>query len=427
MLFAVFFASFAQAQTEKKRVIEKTFDGQTALWASHRYGDVLLRRSNSNQIKVILTVIAKGKDEQEIQEFLNQFDYTAVEAPDNKLDVQTAHLIESWNTINGNSTIKLKNGKKYNGIKDFSMQLEIFVPKLRYATLENKYATIRAEDGTAAILAVNLYDGNIDLGGNYEQLNLDIKYSDGAIGNFTNCSAVLYDSDINFGNGKYLEIDSKYSGVKVGNLESLKLECYDDNYKIGAVSGQSTIRDKYSEFRFTGNIGSMAGQFYDSALEALNADRVQISESKYTEYVFEELNSFHFDLSFDDAVKISKVGALSAGNTKYTEYNVGGLWKSLTVNESFDDEIKVRTVGGTFEGMVFHGKYTDVVIPIPASVKYELNAELKYSDLIYPENDMETTYFKEKNEEKTIKGKMKGAGANAPKIDISSYDGDIRL
>ena len=40
---------------------------------------------------------------------------------------------------------------------------------------------------------------------------------------------------------------------------------------------------------------------------------------------------------------------------------------------------------------------------------------------------MESTYFKEKGEEITFKGKIKGAEANAPKIEITSFDGDIRL
>lgn len=427
MFLAVFFIGSAAAQTEKKRSVEKVFDGKTALWASHRYGDLILRKSNSAQTKVVLTISAKGKDETELQDFLNQFDVTTNEAPNNKLDVQTSQLIDCWNTVNGRSTIKFKNGQKFHGIKDFNMQLEIFVPKLQYATLENKYATIRTEDGTAAILEIILFDGKLDMPGNYEQLKLDGKYSNGTVGNFSSGKAELYDSNINFGDGKSLEVNSKYSAIKLGNLEALNLECFDDNYKIGGVSGQLNLRDKYSEFRFSGNWGNANGQFYDSQVEALNAGQVHITESQYSEFSFQELNSLHFDMSFDDAVKIAKVGTLSATNTKYTEYNVGGLWKNLSIQQSFDDEVKVLNVGATFEGMLFNGKYTEVSIPIPASVKYELSAEMKYSKVIFPENELESTYYKEKEDEISIKGRIKGAGANAPKIEVTSFDGDVRL
>ncbi|MBL7828195.1 MAG: hypothetical protein JNJ57_16305 [Saprospiraceae bacterium] len=426
-LLSVGLTGLAQAQTEKKRTVEKVFDGKTALWASHRYGDLVLHRNSGTQTKAVLTLSAKGKDEKETQEFLDAFELYATEAPDNKLDVQTSNQIDCWNTINGRSTIKFTNGKQFSGIKDFNMQLDIYVPRLRYATLENKYAAIRTEDGTTAILEAILFDGKLDLQGSFEQLKLDVKYSDGTVGNFNTGKSVLYDSDVAFGSGKNMEISSKYSGIKMGSAETLTLECFDDNYKIGAVSGQLTINDKYSEFRFSGNWGTANCQFYDSEVEALNADRVTITSSKYSEFEFQELNSLHFDESFDDAVKIAKVGALSAANTKYTEYNIGGLWKSLTFNESFDDDINVQTVGATFEGMVFHGKYTDVTLPIPASVKYEVNAEMKYGKLVYPDSELESSYYKEKGETVSIKGKLKGAGVNAPKIEITSFDGDIRL
>lgn len=426
-LLSAFFFSRAEAQIEKKRTVEKVFDGKTALWASHRYGELFLRRSNSTQTRVVLTITARGKEEAELQEFLNGLDVETSEAPDNKLDVQTSGQIDYWISVAGHKTIKLKNGKKFNGIRDYSMKLEIFVPKLRYATLENKYANIQTEEGTASILEVILFDGKIHVPGNYEQLKLDIKYSSGTVGNFSSCAAGLYDSRINFGDGRSMDVKSKYSAIEMGNLESLSLDCFDDNYKIGGVSSQLNLRDKYSEFRFAGNLGNANCQFYDSQVEALNANQVHISGSYYTKFSFRELNSLHFDISYDNVVKIARAGTLSAGNSKYTKYQVNGLWKNLLFQESFDDEIKVLNVGGTFEGMLFNGKYTEVTIPIPDSVKYELNAEMKYSRLIYPENEFETVFYKEKEEEVSVRGRIKGAGANAPKVEVKSFDGNVVL
>ncbi|MEN9415814.1 MAG: hypothetical protein RLZ62_2118 [Bacteroidota bacterium] len=48
--FIRIFFSPAEAQIEKKRTVEKVFDGKTALWASHRYGELFLRRSNSTPL-----------------------------------------------------------------------------------------------------------------------------------------------------------------------------------------------------------------------------------------------------------------------------------------------------------------------------------------------------------------------------------------
>jgi len=37
------------------------------------------------------------------------------------------------------------------------------------------------------------------------------------------------------------------------------------------------------------------------------------------------------------------------------------------------------------------------------------------------------TYYKEKNDETSLKARIKGAAENAPKLSIKSYDGAIRL
>lgn len=420
-------AGLLPAQNEKNRVVEKIFDGKTALWASHRYGDLVLKRGTGNQIKAVLTISASGKNEEELQQFLNHFDLSASEAPDNKVDIKTDDIIQNWRTFNGRTTIKFNDGKSFSGIHNFKMTLEIFVPKLRYATLENKYAPVKAEEGTAATLEIKMFDGQVEAPGQFENLMLDLKYGRGTVGSFSHCKAVLYDYDLNLGNGGALAMESKYSGLRIGNLLSLQLDCFDDDYHIGSVSGLTDITDKYSEFTFSGDFSDASLRLYDSKLGARNGGNIRVLDSKYTEFSFQELNSLHFDSSFDDAVQIGKVGALSANSSKYTEYTAGGLWKSLNFPSSFDDDIRVRSVGGTFEGLVFDGKYSDLSMPIPASVKYEVIAELKYGKISFPENAMEMTYYKEKNDETSLKARIKGAAENAPKLNIKSYDGAIQL
>lgn len=415
------------AQTEKSRTIEKIFDGKTALWASHRYGDLILKKGSGSQIKAVLTVTASSKNQEELQQFLDYFNLEATEAADNKIDLKSAGAIENWKTVNGRSTIKFNDGKSFSGIHKFKMVLEITVPKLRYATLENKYDAIRVEEECTSILEIKLYEGRLEAPGTFEKLTLDLKYAKGSVGNFNTCAAKMYDSDLSMGNGGTLNLDTKYSGLKIGNLQALTLNCYDDDFQIGGVSGATDIKDKYSEFSFSGDLGTATFALYDSKIDLKNADNIRVSSSKYTEYSFQELNTLHFDESYDDDVRLEKVGTLSANASKYTEYTVGGLWKNLNFPQSYDDAIKVRSVGGTFAGLTFDGKYTDLSLPIPASVKYEINAYLKYGKLLFPDDIMETTIYKEKNEEITVQAKVKGAGADAPKVNIKSYDGLIQL
>lgn len=415
------------AQTEKKRTIEKVFDGKTALWASHRYGDLVLKKGEGSQIKAVLTISASSKDEGDLQQFLNHFDLIASEASDNKVDLKTDALIQNWKSVNGRTTIKFEDGQSFSGMHNFKMNLEVYVPKLRYATLENKYAAIKVEEGTASILEIKLYDGTLEAPGTFETLKLDLKYGRGSVGHFSNCEADLYDCELSMGNGGALNLKTKYSGIKIGNLQSFQVDCFDDNFKIGGVSGPTDIQDKYSEFTFSGDLADATLRLYDSKIAAKNAHNIQVPESKYTEFSFQEVNNLHFDASFDDAVQVAKVGTLSANESKYTEYTAGGLWKSLDFPSSFEDAIKVRSVGTTFEGLTLSGKYTHLNFPIPASVKYELSADLKYTKIAFPESAMETAIYKEKNDELTLRAKVKGAGAGAPKVDIKGFDGSVRL
>ena len=421
------FATALVAQTEKSRTVEKVFDGKTALWASHRYGDLVLKKGTGTQIKAVLTITASSKDEEDLQQFLNSFDLQASDAPDNKVDLKTSDIICSWNTVAGRSKIKFNNGQSFSGIQKFKMTLEVYVPKLRYATLENKYAAIKAEEGTATTVEIKLFDGTVDAPGSFENLTLDMKYGKGSVGNFSSCTGQLYDFDLTLGNGGNLTLDSKYSGLKVGNLQALKLECFDDDYKIGSVSGPIEVHDKYSEFRFGGDMGNATLTLYDSKWEAKNAGDIRVPDSKYSEFEFQEINSLHFDASFDDAVQLAKVGTLSANESKYTEYTAEGLWKSLNFPSSFDDAIRVRSVGSTFEGLTFDGKYTDITLPIPATVKYEISAYLRYGKILFPERAMETTIYTQKDDVITLQAKVRGAAAGAPTVSFKSFDAAIKL
>ena len=426
LAFLVFGAQTLFAQTQKNRVIEKVFEGKTALWAGHRYGNIVLKKGAGTQIKAVLTISASSKNEAELEQFLNHFELNASEAPDNKVDIKTAEIINCWNTVNGRSTISFRDGQSFSGIHKFDMTLEIYVPKLRYATLENKYAGVKAEEGTAGNLEIILFDGAVDAPGNFENLTIDIKYSKGVIGNFNNCNAQFYDSDVSLGNGGALTVASKYSGLNIGKQQSLQLECFDDNYKIGGVSGATKIADKYSEFTFLGNIGEADFSLYDSKVEGKNGGNVAV-DSKYSKIGFQELNSLQFRSAFDDAVMLQKVGVLAAVDSKYTEYKIAGLWKGIHFTASYDDDIKVETVGSTFDALMFDGKYTDLTLPIPPSLKYEMDASIKYGKLIYPSSNMESSNYKEKNEETAFQAKTKGASAGAPKFVVKSYDGVIRL
>lgn len=428
LLAIVFSTAMLPAQSEKVRTIEKTYDGKTALWVMHRNGDLVIKKSDNSQTKVVLTLKANGKDDKETQEFLDKFDLSVTEAADNKLDVQTNSCIKNWNIIGNRSTIKLSDGSTFHGIKSFNMRLELYVPELRYATLDNTYEDIIVESGTAKILEIKQFEGTIDAQGNYDQLKLDIKYVKGTLGNFNQCDAQLYNAGLTFGNGGNMNIDAKYSKIQVGTTQSLSIVSFDGSFNAGAVSNTLKVNDKYSKFEFSGNLANAEFTLFNSKVQAGNATDIRVRDSKYSKYQFGEINSIHFDASFENDVKMAKVGSISAGSSKYSEYVADGLWKEIKFTESFEDDIVVRNVGATFSGLsIDNAKYTTVTLPVPAAVKYEVDVEMQYGKLNYPESSMDVTFYREKNESFAVKAKSKGAGADVPKIRVKGFETKLNL
>jgi hypothetical protein len=417
----------AIAQNEKTRSLEKAFEGKSALWAAHRYGSLSLKKGEGSQMKVVLNIRAEGNNAAEVQAFIERFTLEATEAGDNKVDIKTNSEIKTWNTINGRSTIKFKDGTSYSGIKNFKMHLDIYAPRLRYATLENAYDEILVQDGITDLLEIKIYEGKLQAPGNYEELRVDAKYSNGQVGNFKRCNAVLYESKIDFGSGGDLMLDAKYSRFQVGDLQALNLNSFEDKLRIGAVNGLVKMDDKYSEFVFLGNVGKAELTLFETKIQGENIADIFVKDGKYSEMQFREVNSMHFNTSFENKVQLDKIGTLAARESKYSEFNIGGLWNALEFTSSFEDKVRVRSIGATFTGAQFEGKYSELQLPIPAGVPYDLEAEGKYCEIRYPRDAFESSYYREKDSEISIKGRTKGATNASPKVKVKAFEGAVRL
>lgn len=113
--------------------------------------------------------------------------------------------------------------------------------------------------------------------------------------------------------------------------------------------------------------------------------------------------------------------------SKYTEFEIGSLSGQVSLLDSHDDKLDVREVKAAFKGLKMDGKYTKINMDIPTSVKYEIDAEMKYGGIEYPESAFESTYYKEKDSMLSVRGKIKGAGADAPKIEVRGHDCKVDL
>lgn len=410
------------AQEEQQKTINKSFSGKRKVTVTHRYGPLNVEKSNDGQVKFVATLSARTKDPGDMPLLEKQFDVEFTENGD-QVQIKTVFDIENWNSRNEIISLKFKDGSKLNQVKDLKISFTLQVPDLEELKLENKYDEINIKEDIKTNLEVVLYDGRLQTANIDGQFTIDTKYSKGSIGNFQNAELKFYDCTFNLGNGKVINLTSKYSKLDFGTAQDLTMNSYDDKINWKDVSGNISIIDKYSDF-VGGDFKNGRLDLYDSQITIQKGDDIQ-AKSKYTKFKMEQINTLGFELSYDDKVEVEELGMLSA-TSKYTDYLIGTLKHGLNVN-SYDDNFSIGKFAGPLKGINFTGKYSDIQLGLSSTTLYRLQAHTKYGKLLYPESQMETTYYKEKNDEIEIKAMTKGANSESPLILIEAYDGKIIL
>jgi len=462
----LFFAttSILPAQTEKSKNIEKTFDlsQEGTVKVDHRYGLLKVIQSTDGKVHLNARMRVEGNDEEEIQKALSQFDVDINEFG-NQVIIETDLSIKNWNGRNGKIHLTFKNGAKVKGLKKFTVEMLLAVPDLAALTLKNKYEDIIIDHNFKGDLEVEIYDGDLKAKSVDGELELNIKYGKAIFDNIGDADLTLYDSEMEMEAGKAIKLASKYSEYTIGDTESLKINAYDDKFELGNVKGRLEIKDKYSEME-VGNFGEAILEVHDGDFEAKKGGDLSIIDTKYSKYRIAEVGNLEIEGAHDDKFIIKKVANFEVDITKYTEFEIDnlagkfkvqhshddkfviGTLKDLMVNQSkytefeitnlagqvslldsHDDKLDVREVATSFKGLKMNGKYTKVNMDIPSSVKYEIDAEMKYGGIEYDESAFESQYYKEKDSILAVRGKIKGAGPNAPKIEVRGHDCKVDL
>jgi hypothetical protein len=379
----------ATGQIERNKTIKKDFSGKSVVLVSHQYGPLTIKKSTDGKVHLEAVLVAKSNDEESVQALFDHFDVNVLDGNDN-LDLATKLDIESWNTINGKTTIKFRDGKKVSGLREAKANLTLHVPDLQRLTLENKYDEIQIEPELTGSTIVKLYSGELTTNNLKGEFQLDIKYGKARLKNLGRAVMTLYDSNVSAADAEDLVASSKYSEVEMGNIaRKLVLDTYDDTWKTGNIGGQLSLIDKYSEFKI-------------AALADLN-----ISES------------------YDDQFTVQEIGSLSATGSKYTEYHFERLTKKMSITESFDDKIRANEVSGDFSSVSLNGKYTEVTLDFAENARYALTVDLTYGKLDYPKNKVDVKILKEKDSKKYLSG-MVGGGSDKM-VNISGYDHEVTI
>ena len=464
LLCIPFLAYSKKAKTEKKKIISKSFvtNIDSEVMFHHRRGELVVEYIEGNEARVEATVTIRGEDANDVQTILDAMDIFINETGA-RTEINTSDNIKYWSTSNNwlwsRHKLVLENGTEIKSkVEQITIDAILYLPKTKVLSLNSKYDDIRIVSCKANTLVVNLRSGTLKanaldsdahikvkygkldlqyLGdlkldshdsqgsiGNVNNLIIEDKYSEIELGNVESLEANLHDSDISLGNVSCdAIINDKYSEIELGNVASLTADLHDSELFLGNVTGDANIMDKYSEIKF-GHMENGDWDLHDSQIIIENAGHLKI-RTKYTDFEMKDVLSMTL-YSHDDDFKINKIDNLTISESKYTDYLIRELNKSLDIGYSHDDDYTVEKSGKELSTLNFRGKYTELRMPLPISTSYNLKGTMKYGDLKYPKDGIDETRYVKDDNDFEIEGKA-ADGSELLHVKIEAHDCDINL
>ncbi|HFA51684.1 MAG TPA: hypothetical protein ENJ95_21935 [Bacteroidetes bacterium] len=425
LVILVFAANISFAQVQDSKTIKKRYDGKTAVSLSHAQGPILVKNSPDGKVYIEATISAKAKDRENLDIVLDHF-IIDENSLGNRVELETAFETQVWNSNNGVTMIKFKDGKKVKGIRDIKLSATLLVPNLKELELSNKYGRIDMEAAMPENLEIELYSGKLAVAEACNKLDLNMKYSKANLSGAGDAKMELFDCEMEIGGIRSADVSSKYSEIDAGNVAgNLTLTTYDDNWKIGDIKGKLNISDKYSEFEIE-TINEADCTFFDADLRAVSVGKFIIDESKYSKIKVGEIGKLEAARSFDDYFSFNKAGALLVGDSKYSEYNIVDLANMFSLGQSFDDDVELEKVAAGFSSISMNAKYTELDFWMADNAEFEMYINMQYGEFDYPEKDLDIKVYKEKDSNLTIIGYVGDRGKIFhSRVNITGYDNRV--
>lgn len=412
----------AQAQYSKN--FTQSFPALSALTIAHERGNLSVQKATDNQVRYELNVSFEARSEEEAQRIFEAIS-VITRASGAERSLTTAANISGMVSINGRTTLKLRDGTKIRGIEDLEMDMIVYTPNLDHLTITHKYNDVQVADYLAKNLTASLNSCDIALGSISGQLTLDAKYTEGNIGQTGSADLTLYDCDLTLADQGNVTLQSKYSELVFSQTQDLSAQLYDEEkVEIERIEGELSLQDKYSEIKIKA-CGNARLDVYDSQLNILEGGNIFI-KSKYTEFEFGRVYVVDMEVSYDDEWRIEQANSLLVRQSKYSDFRINLLTEELEV-DSYDDEIRIYQLGNRFTQLSFNGQYTELDIDIPNNFAYRLKADTKYGDLKVNEDQFDFRIWKEKGDLLIAEGQTQNALTDSPLFTIVGKDNEVRL
>lgn len=354
--------------------------------------DVLIDVWDEPRIEVEAVFRFRGKEhEDKIQEFLKTFQQKVsdgVTKSGNSVHINTYHCMPSKVKIGWEDFVIVNTTFSRDEVQ---FQYHIKMPAQGKLRIKHSYRDLRI-NGDLNLFTLEQYSGRFTVN-NIKKGQLTMRYGKANIQNLEKGTINLYENDLQAKRIGKLLLNIKYSNLQAAEIGNMEVESYESEIealKIDRLEGNL----KYSRVK-TDRMQDLEIITYESRFAIRELKTVTLSNSKYSRYDFEKADIITVGVSYEDKVNVGSVIDFNAGNSKYSQHNIGRLEKNYRL-EGYECDLNIAKLQGPGGEISINGKYLKVAINTEAAI-FDLTASLQYGKVDFPTEAVDSKVMKNGN------------------------------
>lgn len=408
----------AEKGTEQVITREMAFPEGGTLNFNNKSGPLAVSTWDKSAVKLEIHVVVDG-DPKDVQTVIDQLNAMNFSVSGSEVTFNTRFFSRMAGIIPGSFKVTLINGKAVN-LSKLEISYRLFIPATAGLSIYNAYDDVTLPD-LAGKINLEIYEGDLRAGTLSGSSSVNLKYGEGEVAALKNADLVLYEAKLKVGGTGDLDVSSKYSELSVQSAGNLKVDSYEDKIAV-AKHGDVAVRAKYTTLTLN---DYQKGTFdlYECVMTAGDANITAII-SKYSRFEFRSVTAVVFTEAYETKFSALVAGDLKA-TSKYSVYNIGRFTGSLTMASSYEDDITLSAIDPAFTGITLGSKYSSLDMTVAPAVRFNIHADLQYTDFDYPKARFTESHYHKENEKLQFTGAITGASETAPTVDVVMYEGRL--
>ncbi|RKE98811.1 hypothetical protein [Ichthyenterobacterium magnum] len=222
-----------QGQNKLSKEIKQThpLTNNGALYIENKYGDIYLNGWEKNEIEIVVTIEANGKNLEKAQELLSLINSNI--AVSNKQIIVKSEISQKKTGFFNKYINKIDpfKNEKTNTVIDYTIML----PKATEVEIFNKYGDVIISDWNGK-LKTTVEHGDIRLLDSITNSNLSIKYGKLRASTLYKTNVLAKDASISINSSNNLKLESNGSEITLDVIGSLDLNSNKDNIEINQLN-----------------------------------------------------------------------------------------------------------------------------------------------------------------------------------------------